>query len=81
MAITIDTLATVQDLEKAGIKSEHAKAIVKAVSQADANLVTKADLDAALAKLAERLTVRMLAFIAIANGILFAALRYLPPPA
>ncbi len=47
MAITwgIDAHAAIQELEAAGIKPEHAEAIVKTVShQADAQLATKADL-------------------------------------
>lgn len=83
MAITIDTLAAVQDLEKAGIKSEHAKAIVKTVSQADADLVTKADLKAELATLEGRLTSAgyrlALAVIATNAAIVFGLLKLLLP--
>ena len=95
MAIAIDTRAAIQELEAAGIKPEHAEAIVKTVSRADDALVTKADLKAGLAEvrgeitalrtemaqLEHRATVRTVTIVAIANGILFAALRYLPPAA
>ncbi len=47
----------------------------------DTDLVTKADLRGDLAQLEQRLTLRTVTIVAIANGILFAALRYLPPAA
>ena len=34
-----------------------------------------------MARLEQRLTLRIVTIVAIANGILFAALRYLPPAA
>ena len=87
MAIAIDTHAAIQDLKAAGADPKLAEAIVKTVSQADAQLATKADLEtlradlrAELAQLEQRVTLRIVAIAAIANGILFAALRYLPPP-
>ena len=79
MAITIDTLAAVQDLEKAGIKPEHAEAIVKTVSQADAELATKAD----LAALEHRLTAagyRLALGVVVGNAaIMFGLLKLLQP--
>ena len=42
-------------------------------------LVTKTGLRADLAQLEQRLTLRIVTVVAIANGALFAALRYLPP--
>ena len=58
------------------------------MNQADAQFATKADLAtlradgrADLAQLEQRLTVRIVAIATIANAILFAALRYLPPAA
>ena len=62
MAITIDTLAAAQELEAAGIKPEHAEAIVKTVSQADADLVTKTDLKAELARLRSDLEERLIGY-------------------
>ena len=62
MAITIDTLAAAQEPEAAGIKPEHAEAIVKTVSQADADLVTKADLKAELARLRSDLEERLIGY-------------------
>ena len=84
MATTIDTLAAAQELEAAGIKPEHAKAIVKTVSQADADLVTKADLKAELARfrsdLEERLIGyerRLIGYLVAAVLILLGAIKYL----
>ena len=42
-------------------------------------LVTKADLRTDLAQLEQRLTLRIVTIVAIANGILFVALRSVPP--
>ena len=58
---------------------KQAEAIVETVARSDTELVTKADLWADLAQLEQRLTLRIVAIAAIANGILFAAIRYLPP--
>ncbi len=49
------------------------------MARSDADLVTNAHLRAEIAELEQRLTLRIVAIAAIANGILFAALRYLPP--
>ena len=85
MAITIDTHAAIQNLEAAGADPKLAEAIV---SQVSTELATKADLVALradsradLAQLEQRLTLRIVTIVAIANGILFVALRYLPPAA
>ncbi len=51
MTITIDTHAAIQDLEAAGADPKLAEAIVNTVSQADAQLATKADLVALRADL------------------------------
>ena len=56
MTITIDTHAAIQELEAAGAGPKLAEAIVKTVSRADTDLVTKADLRADLATLEGRLT-------------------------
>ena len=45
MTITLDTHAAIRDLEAAGADPKLAEAIVKTVSQADAQLATKADVD------------------------------------
>ena len=62
MAITIDTHAAIQDLEAAGADPKLAEAIVKTVSQADADLVTKADLRAELARLRSDLEERLIGY-------------------
>lgn len=88
MATTIDALAAAQELEAAGIKPEHAKAIVKTVSQANADLVTKADLKAELATLRSDLTTqlhatftglerRFIGYMVAAVLIVLAAIKYL----
>ena len=41
---TLDTHATIRDLEAAGIETAHAEAIVSAISRADGNLATKSDI-------------------------------------
>ena len=88
MATTIDTHAAIRSLEAAGADPKLAEAIVNTFSQVSTELATKADLVALradsradLAQLEQRLTLRIVTIAAIANGILFAALRYLPPAA
>jgi len=61
-----------------GISTEQAEAIVDTVARSDADLVTESHLRAELAQLEQPLTLRIVAVVAVANGILFAALRYLP---
>ncbi len=78
MAITIDTLAAAQELEAAGIKPEHAEAIVKTVSQADADLVTKADLKAELARLRSDLEERLIGYERRLIGYLVATVVIIP---
>lgn len=77
MAGTIDTLAAVQDLEKAGIKPEHAQAIIRTVSRADAHLATKADLKAGLATLRSELEQQLIGYLVAAVVIILAAIKYL----
>ena len=77
MAITIDTHAAIQDLEAAGIKPEHAQAIVKAVSRADSDLVTKADLKAELHATIASLERRLIGYLIAAVVIVLAAIKYL----
>ena len=43
---TIDTHATIQELEAAGMDSKQAEVVVAAISRSDAELATKADLKA-----------------------------------
>ena len=77
MAITIDTHAAVQDLEAAGIKPEHAEAIVETVSRAAADLVTKADLKAELHATIASLERRLIGYLVAAVVIVPAAIKYL----
>lgn len=45
MVYTIDTAATIKKLEEAGCESKIALAIVEAISEAHADIATKADLE------------------------------------
>ena len=53
--MTIDTLAAANALQRAGMENGQAQAVANIVRDATADLVTKADLDSALAGLEERL--------------------------
>ena len=79
MAITIDTHAAIRDLEAAGADPKLAEAIVKTVSQADAQLTTKAD----LAALEHRLTAagyRLALGVVVGNAaIMFGLLKLVLP--
>jgi hypothetical protein len=55
--ITFDTLQLMEKLKAAGLPPEQAEAVVRAISEAQSELVTKADLDQALAPLRTDLTV------------------------
>ena len=46
---TLDTHATIKQLENAGMDSRQAEAVVAAISRSDAELATKADLKAEIA--------------------------------
>ena len=79
---TFDTLTLARDLEAAGIANGQAGAIAAGIRDARADLVTKADIDAALAALEGRLEAKLanavnrmlLGNVAVA-GLLFAALK------
>ena len=75
-----DTLSALRDLEAAGIDSMHAEAIVGVIAKAREELVTKADLAAAFAKLEARIERAMnrnlLATIAV-GGVIIAAVKLL----
>ncbi len=55
--ITFDTLQLMDKLKAAGLPPEQAEAVVRAISEAQSDLVTKADLEQALAPLRTDLTV------------------------
>ena len=55
--IRVDTLQRVDKLKAAGFPPEQAEAVVRAISEAQSALVTKADLEQALAPLRTDLTV------------------------
>ena len=48
---TIDTHATIRELEEAGMESRQAEVVVAAISRSDSELATKADLKAEIAAL------------------------------
>ena len=48
---TLDTHATIKQLEDAGMDARQAEAVVAAISRADVELATKADLSAVIDKL------------------------------
>ena len=48
---TIDTHATIRELEDAGMDSKQAEVVVAAISRSDAELATKSDLKAEIARL------------------------------
>jgi len=52
---TIDTYATIRELEAAGMDSRQAEVVVAAISRSDAELATKADLAAVKAELKQDL--------------------------
>ena len=84
-ASAFDTLQAARDLKAAGIESEQAEALAskrgEAADTGRADLVTKADLTAAIAALETRLTNRLYAAVfaaaGIAAGIVIAAIKLL----
>lgn len=82
-AVPFDTLKLARQLrEKAGFTPEHAEAAAEALAEAvgGAELVTKADMTAALRDIELRLTIRVGGMLVVAVGIILAALRYFPTP-
>ena len=80
-ASAFDTLRAAPDLKAAGIKNAQAEAIAskmgKVADSGRANLVTKADLTAAIAALETRITNRLYAAVFAAAGIVIAAIKLL----
>jgi len=76
MAYTLDTAAATDRLTAAGIDANAARAIVTEMASVEADLVTKADLTAAIAALEIRLVRWGIALAAASVGILFALLRF-----
>ena len=68
---TIDTHATILELQSKGFDAQQAEAIVSVVSRSDSGLVTKADLDAAISTAVNKM---MVSQVAVA-GLLFAAIK------
>jgi hypothetical protein len=79
--MTIDTLAYTKALEAAGVDRNAAEAQAEALSRhVLPQLVTKADLDIAVARLEHRLTFRffgmLLGVVGVMDAVLFALLRF-----
>lgn len=66
----IDTLTYSQSLEQAGFKRAQADAIAAGMGKAAADLVTKADLDAAMDRVTIRVGALLAAGLAISTAIL-----------
>ena len=80
---TLDTHATIRELEGAGMDSRQAEAVVAAISRSDAELATKADLKAEIANLKSEvfraLWIQGAGLVGIQlaiAGLLFAAIRF-----
>ena len=65
MASALDTHAAIKPLTAAGIPTTKAERVVESISQADEQVVTRADLRAALAGLERRLIVYLAAAVLI----------------
>ena len=76
MAYTLDTAASTDRLTAAGLDANAARAIVTEMASVEADLVTKADLTAAIAALEIGLVRWGIALAAASVGILFALLRF-----
>ena len=80
-ASAFDTLQAARDLKAAGIESDQAEAIASKMGEAAdtgwADLVTKADLTAAIAALETPITNRLYAAVFAAAGIVIAAIKLL----
>lgn len=76
----IDTLAAVQRLEDAGVARKHAEAYAEAIATAvhSADLVTKNDMEAALAALESRLTIRFYGAQLATVALVVALLKLIP---
>ncbi|MDE0082271.1 MAG: hypothetical protein OXT72_06455 [Gammaproteobacteria bacterium] len=77
MAHTFDTAAATERLTASGLSARQAEAIVAVVArakEANADLLTKEDLRAALASLERRLVLWAVVIV----GVLFVALRSIP---
>ena len=80
MAYTLDTAAATDRLTAAGLDADAARAIVTEMARSDdaqrADLVTKADLEAAVLTLEVRLVKWAIGIGLAIAGLLFAALRF-----
>ena len=75
MAQTFDTLAATKRMAGTGMAREQAEAVAETVADAQRDLVTKVDLEAANYKLEARLTWRLVGIAAV----IVAAVKFIPP--
>ncbi len=71
-----DTLGAAKDLEAAGLPPQQADSIVAAILAAQGDHVSVPTLQAELAKLEARLTIRMVASIGVGVGVIAAIVRF-----
>ncbi len=71
-----DTLTAAKTLEATGLPSQQASSIVAAILAAQGDHVSVATLQAELAKLEARLTIRMAASIGVGVGVIAAIVRF-----
>lgn len=71
-----DTLGASKNLEAAGLPPQQADSIVSAILAAQGHHVSVATLQAELAKLEARLTIRMVAIIGVGVGLIAAIVRF-----
>jgi hypothetical protein len=78
MTINVDTLKLAIQLEAGGFTGEQARALATALGEAAqvANLVTNADLKAALKDLEQRMTIRLGTMLVVMTGVLGAIVHY-----
>ena len=73
--ITFDTTHATRLLREAGFDEKQAKSVVRVLSEAQAQLVTREYFDSKLEAMELRMTIKLGAFIAAAVGVLIAVLK------
>ncbi len=75
MAMPFDTLKLARRLEAAGFAPQQAGDMAGAIAEAISELVTKADLQAAMRDLEQHLTIRLGGMMVVAVGIVLAGFK------
>lgn len=73
--ITFDTLKLVSELKNAGVPNDQAEAVVRAIAQAQEELVTKGDLESALTPVKSDLAVLKWMMGVLMAGVLSLVLK------